>query len=188
VEKKVGRWTIKGSERVYRDDFVEFWVDEVVGPDGKPGRRAVTKLLPGVSVLALDAEGFVHLVKTFRYAVGRESVEAVAGAVDEGEEPAEAARRELKEELGIEAEELIDLGRADAVTSQVLSPSRLFLARGLKFGEHEREETEDLEPVKVSLEEAVSMAMSGEITQALSALLILKAERFIGDERRGKNS
>jgi 8-oxo-dGTP pyrophosphatase MutT (NUDIX family) len=188
VEKKVGRWTIKGSERVYRDDFVEFWVDEVEGPDGKPGRRAVTKLLPGVSVLALDAEGFVHLVKTLRYAVGRESVEAVAGAIDEGEEPREAARRELREELGIEAEELLDLGHADAVTSQVLSPSRLFLARGLKFGEPEREETEDIEPVKVSLEEAVSLVMSGEITQSLTGLVILKAEKFISDEGRGKDS
>lgn len=188
MEKKVGRWTIKGSERVYRDDFVEFWVDEVLGPDGKPGRRAVTKLLPGVSVLALDADGFVHLVKTFRYAVGRESLEAVAGAIDEGEGPEEAARRELREELGIEAGELLDLGHADAVTSQVLSPSRLFLARGLKFGESEREETEDIEPFKVSLEEAVALVMSGEITQSLSALLILKAEKFIKDERRGEDS
>jgi 8-oxo-dGTP pyrophosphatase MutT (NUDIX family) len=186
MEKKVGRWTIKGSERVYKDDFVEFWVDEVEGPDGKPGRRAVTKLLPGVSVLALDAGGFVHLVKTFRYAVGRESLEAVAGAIEEGEAPEQAARRELREELGIEAEEMLDLGHADAVTSQVLSPTRLFLARGLKFGEPEREETEDLEPVKVTLEEAVSLAMSGGITQALSGLLILKAERFLGEERRGR--
>ena len=90
--------------------------------------------------------------------------------------------------MGIEAEELLDLGHADAVTSQVLAPARLFLARGLKFGEPEREETEDIEPFKVALEEAVSMAMSGEITQALSALLILKAEKFMGDERGGKNS
>jgi ADP-ribose pyrophosphatase len=186
VEKKVGRWTIKGSERVYKDDFVEFWVDEVEGPDGKPGERAVTKLLPGVSVLALDDEGFVHLVKTFRYAVGRESLEAVAGAIEEGEGAEEAARRELREELGIEAEELLDLGHADAVTSQVLSPSRLFLARGLKFGEPEREETEDLEHVRLTLGEAVSLAMSGEITQALTGLVILKAERLVSEERRGR--
>lgn len=184
MEKKVGRWTIKGSERVYGDEFVEFRVDEIEGPDGKPRRRAVTKLLPGVSVLALDAEGFVHLVKTFRYAVERESLEAVAGAIDEGEEPADAARRELREELGIEAGELLDLGHADAVTSQVLSPARLFLARGLKFGEPEQEETENLKPVKVTLAEAVALVMSGEITQALTGLLILKAEKVVSEERR----
>ncbi len=186
MEKKVGRWTIKGSERLYCDEFVEFWVDEVVGPDGKPGRRAVTKMLPGVSVLALDGEGFVHLVRTFRYAVGRESVEAVAGAIEEGEEPSDAARRELREELGIEAEELLDLGHADAVTSQVLSPSRLFLARGLSFGEPEQDSTEDLKPLKLKLAEAVRMVMSGEITQALSGLLILKAAQLLDDEQQSE--
>ena len=63
MEKKVGRWTIKGSERVYKDDFVEFWVDEIEGPDGKPGRRAVTKLAPGESrCWRWTTEGFVHLV------------------------------------------------------------------------------------------------------------------------------
>jgi 8-oxo-dGTP pyrophosphatase MutT (NUDIX family) len=182
LEKKVGRWTIKGSERLYRDEFVEFWVDEVVGPDGKPGRRAVTKMLPGVSVLALDEEGFVYLVRTFRYAVGHESIETVAGAIEEGEEPEDAARRELREELGIEAGELLDLGHADAVTSQVLSPARLFLARGLTFKEPEQDSTEDIKPHKVRLKEAVRMAMSGEITQALSGLLIMKTAKIVEDE------
>ncbi len=119
-----------------------------------------------------------------RYAVGRESVEAVAGAIEEGEGPEEAARRELREELGIEAEELLDLGHADAVTSQVLAPARLFLARGLKFVEPEREETENIEPVKMKLEEAVSLVMSGEITQALTGLVILKAEKVLSEERQ----
>lgn len=186
MDKKVGRWTIKASERRYKDDFLEFWVDDVVGPDGKPKQRAVTKMLPGVSVLALDAEGFVPLVMLFRYALGRESVEAVAGGMDGGEEPADAARRELREELGIEAEEMLDLGHADAVTSQALAPARLFLARGLTFREPDTDSTEEIEPVKVRLEEAVGMVMSGEITQALSGLLILKADKILRDERRGR--
>ncbi|HLM55390.1 MAG TPA: hypothetical protein VK422_04635, partial [Pyrinomonadaceae bacterium] len=69
---------------------------------------------------------------------------------------------------------------------QVLSPSRLFLARGLKFGETEQEETEDIRPLKVSLEEAVRMVMAGEITQALTGLVILKAERIVREEREGR--
>src|SRR3712207_1482604 len=132
--KKHGEWTIRSSERLYKDEFVEFWVDECLKPDGEPGRRATLRMLPGVTVLALDSEGFAHLIRKFRYAVGKESVEAVQGAVDEGESEEAAARRELKEELGIEAREVEDLGLVDAVTSQVFSPSRVFLARGLTFG------------------------------------------------------
>jgi 8-oxo-dGTP pyrophosphatase MutT (NUDIX family) len=164
-------------------------VDEVARPDGEPSRRATMRMKPGVGVLAVDGDGFAHLVRTFRYAVGKECVEVVQGGTEEGEEPLEAARRELKEELGIEAEEMTDLGLVDAVTSQVSAPAQIFLARGLSFGEHERESTEDLEAVKVGFEEAVRMVMDGEITQAISCTLILKASRFLGGEaagRRGK--
>jgi ADP-ribose pyrophosphatase len=181
MDKKIGRWTVKSSEILYSDDFVEFRVDDAVGPDGKAGKRAVAKLLSGVAVLALDDEGFVHLVRPFRYAIERESIEVVNGAIDEGEEPIEAARRELREELGIEAADMLDLGALDAITSQVLSPSHLFLARKLQFKEPDPEGTEDLKPFKVKFKEAVRMVMDGEITQATSCVLILKASKAIAD-------
>ena len=182
MERKHGPWTIKDSERVYADEFAEVWVDEVSGPDGNPSRRVTMRMKPGVAVLALDEEGFAHLVKTFRYAVGKESVEAVQGGTEEGEEPERAARRELKEELGIEAEEFTDFGLVDAVTSQVYSPARIFLARRLKFGQHERESTEHLQPLKVKFDEAVRMVMDGRITQGISCTLILKAARLLESE------
>jgi len=177
--RKHGPWTVGSSERIYGDEFAEVWVDEVQRPGVEPKRRVTMRMKPGVSVLALDAEGFAHLVRTFRYAVGKESVEVVQGGMEEGEEPEQAARRELKEELGIEAETCVDLGLVDAVTSQVYSPARLFLARGLTFGEPETEATESLTPVKVKLEEAVRMVMDSEITQGLSCALILKAKLFL---------
>ena len=181
MERKHGPYTIKRSECLHRDEFVEVWLDEVVRPNGEPGRYATMRMRPGVAVLALDSEGFVHLVRVFRYAVGKECVEVVQGMIDDGEEAVGAARRELREELGIEARELTDLGLVDAVTSQVFSPSRVFLARNLAFGEPDRESTERMRPVKVKLEEAVRMVMDGEITQGTTCALVLKASRMIAD-------
>lgn len=185
--RKHGPWTVESSERLHEDEFVEVWLDEVVKPDGEPGRYATMRMRPGVAVLALDAEGFVHLVRMFRYAVGKECVEVVQGMIDEGEEAAGAARRELREELGVEAEELTDLGLVDAITSQVFSPARLFLARGLTFGEPDRETTERMRPVRVELGEAVRMVMDGEITQGTTCVLILKGSRLVqsGEEATG---
>src|SRR5215211_2844318 len=177
--RKHGPWTVESSERIYGDEFAEVWVDEVRRPGVEPSRRVTMRMKEGVAVLALDAEGFAHLVRTFRYAVGKECVEVVQGGAEEGEEPEASARRELKEELGIEAEELTDLGLVDAITSQVYSPARLFLARGLRFGEPETEPTESLTPLKVKFEEAVRMVMGGEITQGISCTLILKARLFL---------
>jgi 8-oxo-dGTP pyrophosphatase MutT (NUDIX family) len=178
--RKRGAWTIKSSERIYADEFAEVWVDEVLKPDGGPGRRATMRMKPGVAVLACDGEGFAHLVRTFRYAVDKHSIEVVQGVCEEGEEAARGARRELREELGIEAGELTDLGLVDAVTSQVYSPARIFLARELSFGESNTESTERLEPFKVKLDEAVRMVMDGEITQGTTCVLILKAARLLG--------
>lgn len=182
MERKHGPWTLKSSERLYADEFAEVWVDEVSKPGVEPSRRVTMRMKPGVAVLALDGEGFAHLVKTFRYAVGKECVEVVQGGVEEGEGLSEAARRELKEELGVEASELIDLGLVDAVTSQVYSPAQIFLARGLSFGETERESTEDLQTVKVEFDEAVRMVMDGRITQGISCALILKTSRLLASE------
>lgn len=182
MERKHGPWTLKSSERLYADEFAEVWVDEVSKPGVEPSRRVTMRMKPGVAALALDEEGFAHLVKTFRYAVGKECVEVVQGGVEEGEETSEAARRELKEELGVEASELIDLGLVDAVTSQVSAPAQIFLARGLSFGETERESAEDLQTVRVKFEEAVQMVMDGRITHGISCALILKANRLLGDE------
>lgn len=186
MERKHGPWTVRSSERLYADDFAEVWVDDVSRPDGEPARRVTMRMKPGVAVLALDGEGFAHLVRTFRYGVGKECVEVVQGGTEEGEEPLGAARRELKEELGIEAESWTDLGLVDAITSQVYSPARIFLARNLTFGEPETEATETLKPLKVKFDEAVRMVMDAEITQGISCALILKARLLLESGTGGR--
>ena len=186
MERKHGPWTVKSSERLYADEFAEVWVDEVSRPGVGPSRRVTMRMKDGVAALALDGEGFAHLVRTFRYAVGKECVEVVQGGAEEGEEPEASARRELKEELGIEAAEWIDLGLVDAITSQVYSPARIFLARGLRFGESDTEATESLQPLKIEFEEAVRMVLRGEITQGISCALILKARLWLEAESAGR--
>ena len=183
MPRKHGPWTVNESAPKFRHQLIEVFEDQVTKPDGEPGTYATVRIKPGVAVLALDDEGFVHLHREFRYSIGGESLEVVSGAIDEGEEPARAARRELNEEHGIEAAELIDLGTIDAVTSQVLCPSSIFLARRLKFGEPDPDGSERIEPVKMTLAEAVAAVMDGRITHALSCVLILKAQQYLQAER-----
>ncbi|HEX5706614.1 MAG TPA: NUDIX hydrolase [Pyrinomonadaceae bacterium] len=180
--KKHGPWTIHGSELKYRHELMKIYEDEVTRPNGEPGVYAFASIKPGVAVLAIDEENFVYLVREFRYAVGRESVEVVGGAIDEGEEASDAARRELKEELGIEAKELTPLGRVDPITSIIDSPSNLFLARGLTFGETDREGGESISTVKLKLEEAARRALTGEITHGASCVLILRAREYLSEK------
>ncbi len=173
--RELGPWKIKSSHCRFENAFLSLIEDEVIQPDGQPGAYATVTIKPGVSVLPLDAHGNVYLVCQFRYALGRDSIEVVAGALDEGELPAEAARREAREELGITARHWIDLGQVEEDTSLVRSRGYLFLAQDLEFGEIQPDGTEQIERLKMPLEKAVEKVMHSEIVHSPSAVLILKA-------------
>lgn len=171
-----GPWQILSRRDVYRDPWIEVTRDEVIRPDGAPGSHCIVRLKAGVSVLAVDDVGMVYLTEEFHYAVGRNTLEVVSGGIDEGETVEEAARRELREELGITASDWLDLGVCDPFTSVVTSPTRLFLARGLTFGPIDLEGTERIRCRQLPLSEAIEMALDGRISHAPSGLLILKAQ------------
>jgi 8-oxo-dGTP pyrophosphatase MutT (NUDIX family) len=179
AQRKHGPWTIKETIQKYHNEFFVVNEDQVVRPDGEDGTYATVEVKPGVSVLPFDEDGNVYLTSQFRYAVGRDSIEASSGGMDEGETPSEAAKRELREELGIEAKELIDLGQLDVDTSIINCPARLFLARRLSFTEKNEDGTEQIKTLKIKLDEAVKKVMNGEITHAPSCALILKARIFL---------
>lgn len=174
-----GDWAVLGSEHLYGNPWITVREDQVIQPDGQRGTFGVVVMTRGVSVLPVDNEGNVYLVRVFRYTLDRESLEAIAGGIEEGEEASDAARRELKEEAGIEADELIDLGVVDQLTEVVISPDHLFVAQGLSFGKTDLDATEAMTRVKAPLEEAMAWALDGTITHAASALLILKAAHLL---------
>lgn len=179
INQQHGPWFIKSRAWVYRDPWVAVQRDEVTRPDGQPGTYAVVHIKPGVCVLALDEKNDAHLTREFHYAVGETTLECVSGGRDNDEPALQAAQRELREELGLEAGEWIDLGRLDPFTASILSPTQLFLARKLKQFEKAPEGTEQIEHIVLPFEQVVEQVMAGKITHAPSMALILKVARFL---------
>lgn len=178
-EKRNGQFIIKGSVQKYKNKWIEVVEDQVIRPDGKPGIFGIVNMLGGVSVLPLDDEGYVYMTEEFHYAIGINDIETASGGIEGNEESVETAKRELKEELGIEAEEWIDLGLVNPFTTVIKSPQKMFLAKKLKFGKDNQEATENIKIVKVKLAEAVKMVMDSVITHGPSCVLILKASHYL---------
>jgi ADP-ribose pyrophosphatase len=166
------------SAIVYKNPWISVREDKVVRPGGKEGIFGVIEMVAGSSVLPIDHEGNVLLVKEYKYAVGRVTIEVISGGIDKNETPLGAAKRELMEEIGTEAKEWIELGSVDPFTTVVSSPNYLFLARGLDHFEPKPDEGETIERLTVPFEKALEMVKQGEITHAASCVLILRAQEL----------
>lgn len=174
MERKNGNWTIKETREVFGNDFFKVLNDKVTRPDGEDGEYATIKFVSGVSVLPIDDKDFVYLTRQFRYSAGQKTLEVVAGGIED-ENSLDAAKREIKEELGISAEEFNEIGTIQLDNSIIKAQSTLFIARKLIFGKTDRDESEEIETVKISFKEAVEKVLNGEITHAPSCVLLLKA-------------
>jgi ADP-ribose pyrophosphatase len=174
-----GPWQIVESHEVYCDPWLHVRKDNVIRPDGKPGTHCLVTVKPGVSVLPIDDEGNVYLAEEFHYALGRVNLEVVSGGCEPEEDPLQTAKRELQEELGIIAKEWSDLGVVDPFTSLVVSPTRIYLARQLTFGERAPEGTESIRLRKCAMREAVAKVLASEITHGPSCVLILKSNLWL---------
>jgi ADP-ribose pyrophosphatase len=169
-----GPWKVVETRYVYRDAWIDVQIDDVIRPDGRPGTHSIVWLKQGVTVIALDDAQHVYLTEEFHYGVGRVTIEGVSGGNDPPEAMLDTARRELQEEIGIVAERWTDLGVVDPFTSNVNSPTQLYLAEELRFVDAAREGTETMRCLRVPLAEAVAMAGDGRITHAQTVVALLK--------------
>lgn len=167
------------SSYVFEGKIIKVKVDEVVLPNGKSARREVVEHGGGVCVLPIDGEGNVYFVRQFRYPYQQAVLEAPAGKREGDEPPIECGVRELREEIGAQAQELISLGYMYPTPGYCGEIIWMYLAKGLRFGAQELDEDEFLNVEKMPLERAYKMVLDGEIPDAKTQIAVMKAYALI---------
>ncbi len=172
---------LTSSTTVFSGRLISVRVDEVELADGVHTTREVVDHPGAVAILPLLPEDRVVMIRQYRHAAGKVLYELPAGTLEKGESPEACARRELAEEVGYRAEHLRRL------VTMYLSPGycteriHIFLATGLRpagemeFPSPRPDADERVEPVVMTLEEAVGMIAAGEVENAAAIVGLLAA-------------
>lgn len=176
--KQRGSWRQLDQQLVYENPWISVTHENVLTPAGTAGIYGVVHFKSrAVGVVPLDNEGYVWLVKQFRYPLNQYSIEIPEGGSPLADDMLATAQRELREETGLTASQwthLLDLHTSNSVTDE---SGAIYLARGLVKGEMDLESTEDIEVLRVPLAEAIDWVFVGKITDSLSIMGLLAAER-----------
>ncbi len=159
---------------LYKGKILNVRKDDIILPDGKPAVRELVEHSGGSAILC-EKDGKILLVKQFRYPYGEVIYEIPAGKLNEGEDPAQTAIRELEEEGGIIAdkvEKLFDVYPTPAYTTEII---RIYRAVGIREAKAHLDEDEFLTAVWIEKEKLKDMIAHGEIKDAKTIIALLYA-------------
>lgn len=171
---KRGPWTVRAERTAYENPWVRVAEYDVLKPDGSPGLYGVMEpKFIAVGVVPLFENGDTLLVGQYRFALDAWSWECPEGGGPLDGDPVDTARRELAEETGYSAEHYREICSFDVSNSVTAEHAVGFIARGLTEGAPDRDASEaDMEMRRVPFHDAYAMAMSGQIRDGFSIILL----------------
>lgn len=168
------------SELIFDGKIITVKKDSAELENGEVVNRELVVHPGGVCVVPINEKGEVLMVKQFRYPFQTVLTEIPAGKLEFGEDHREAGLRELREETGAVCEKFEYLGVCYPSVAYLTEKIHMYLATGLAFEKQDLDEDEFLDVVKIPLEKAVEMVMSGELPDAKTQCAILKAAKLLG--------
>lgn len=165
---------VDSSEVVFKHNQIVVRRDKLLFKDGSSTEYTYINLPGGVVILPLNDDGTITMIQQFRYLVGRRCWELPAGGIKKGEAPESAAGRELQEEVGLRAKELIKMGffyPSNGLTNEIV---HVYLAKGLIKTSQRLDSTEtDVTVVNVPAEAALEMVWQNRILGSSSIIALL---------------
>jgi len=178
---KANPWTTLSSKTKYDNNWINVTEHQVLNAAQSRGVYGTVHFKNlAIGIVPIDRNGFTWLVGQYRYPLKAYSWEIPEGGGNLSVPPLESAKRELKEETGLEAnhwKQILEMHLSNSVTDE---RALVYLATDLTEGASSPEESEVLSIRKVSLKDTIQMVERCEITDAISVAAILKAGRLFG--------
>ena len=172
-----------GSRNIYKGKIVDLAVEKVRLPNGHVTEMELVRHPGASAVVPVDETGHALLIRHYRHATGGFLLEVPAGKLDPGESPERCAEREVEEETGFKVGRLQSLGWIWTTPGFTNEKIWLFLGRELSAASQHLQSDEVLTVERVPLDEAVSMALRGEITDSKSICALLRAREFVASQQ-----
>lgn len=167
--------TFISGEIVYRGKFITVEKRLYRLCDGKEAQRDIVVHPEACAVVALDDYGYIYLVKQYRAAFDKVTLEIPAGKIDEGETPGQALTRELVEETGLTAEKFTLLASIAVSPGFCTEIIHIYLAENLSQGMANPDDDEHLLVSKMNLKDAKKAVFEGAFQDAKTITGILMA-------------
>ncbi len=168
--------------RVHEGGIINLRIDTLRKSDGLEVIREVVEHNGGVVIAAQPAPDRVLLIRQYRYSIDEELIELPAGRIEKGEDPFPAARRELQEETGFEAQDWSELSRMFSAPGFCDEILYLYSASGLTFVGKNLDIDEQTDVMDLSLEEAWKLVVDGKVRDAKTIAglgLLLQANKTV---------
>lgn len=186
---KRGPWTTLKEEMRYETPWIAVSHHDVIDPGGREGIYGVVHFKNvALGVVPLDADGNTWIVGQYRYPIQAYSWEIPEGGGKRHIPPIESAKRELREEAGIEAEHWTEVLRMDLSNSASDEHAVIYVAQGLTFHAPQPDPDEQLELRKLPFEELYGMVLRGEVRDSLTVAAVLRVKLMLLDGTLQKQS
>lgn len=166
------------KEVIYKGSILELSKEEVLLPDGTTADREIITHSGGVGIVPITEDNKIVLIKQFRNAAKTITLEIPAGKFENAEKPEVCAARELKEETGYTAGELISAVNMFASPAYTSEFDYLYVAKDLKKGIASPDSDEFIQCVEYDIDELKEMVFNKKITDAKTIIGILIADRY----------
>lgn len=173
-------WQVKSATQVYDNPWINLTEYQVINPSGNPGIYGKIHFKNrAIGIVPLDADLNTYLVGQYRFVLNEYSWEIPEGGGPLGDEPLDAAKRELLEETGLKAKNWTEVQRMHLSNSVSDELCIIYIATGLEQFEAEPEDTEQLIVQKLPFDEVYRMVCAGEIMDSVTVAAVLKVKLML---------